>query len=98
MNYILNLSNSILHMSLKIENDKLHNDLVFPHSSEIDNLKEMNHALFSENKTITDNNYFLKSECDSLKSRISDLDLNIISLKSKYEVISKNIGKFNKGK
>jgi FtsZ-binding cell division protein ZapB len=83
---------------LKIENDKLNNDLVSPHASEIDNLKEINHELFSENRKLTNNNHFLKTECDSLKSRISDLDVNVNSLKSKYETISKNVGKFNKGK
>jgi len=58
----------------------------------------MNNELFSENKILTNNNHILKSECDLLKCRISDLDLDINSLKSKYEIISKNVGKFNKGK
>jgi hypothetical protein len=83
---------------LKNENKNLNNALISPHISEINNLKEMNHSLFSENKKLTNNNHFLKSECDSLKCRISDLDLNVSSLKSKYEIISKNVGKFNKGK
>ena len=76
----------------------MHDNLVSPHSSEITELKENNHALFSENRNLTNNNRFLKKECDMLKTRISDLDINVSSLKSKYEIISKNIGKFNKGK
>ena len=83
---------------LKIENDKLNNDLVSPYASEIDSLKEINHAFLSENRNLANNNHFLKTECDFLKSRISDLDINVNSLKSKYEIISKNVGKFNKGK
>jgi hypothetical protein len=83
---------------LKNENENLKNTIVSPYSSEIQNLKDLNNDLFSENNKLTNNNRVLKSECDLLNHRISDLDLNVSSLKSKYEVISKNVGKFNQGK
>jgi FtsZ-binding cell division protein ZapB len=83
---------------LKNENDCLNNTMFSPHLSEIDSLKEMNNSLFNENKKLTDVNHVLKSECDSLKSRMLSLDLSVNSLKSKYEIMSKNVGKFNKGK
>jgi uncharacterized coiled-coil DUF342 family protein len=83
---------------LKNENENLNKTLVSPYTSEIENLKEMNHKLFSENDKLSNKNRLLKTECDSLMSRISDLDINVNSLKSKYEKISKNVGKFNKGK
>jgi len=54
--------------------------------------------LFSENRILTKENRFLKSECKLLNTRISDLDKNISSIKSKYEIITNNVGKFNKGK
>jgi len=83
---------------LKNENDNLKSTIVSPFSSEIHDLKILNTELFSENDKLSNNNRILKSECDMLNNRISDLDLNICSLKSKYEVISENVGKFNKGK
>jgi hypothetical protein len=58
----------------------------------------MNNALFHENKKLTENNRILKNECDSFKSRISDLDLNLKLLNSKYDSMSNNVVKFNKGK
>jgi prefoldin subunit 5 len=83
---------------LKSENELLHENLGSLNNSEINKLKEINHELFSENSSLTNTNRHLKKECDLFKVRISDLDKNITSIKSKYETISHNVGKFNKGK
>jgi FtsZ-binding cell division protein ZapB len=83
---------------LKNENDTLNNVCISPHSIEISELKELNNSLFSENQKLTNDNHFLKNECDSLNDRISILDNSVSTLKSKYEIISENVGKFNKGK
>jgi len=83
---------------LKIENERLSKIMISPHDSEISILKEANHDLFNENRLLTNNNHILKSEIESLNSRISKLDFDISSLRTKHDVISNNVSKFNRGK
>ena len=83
---------------LKNENENLNNTLVSPYASQIEDLKEKNKELFSENYKLSSHNQLLKKECEFFKVRISNLDDNVKSLKTKYETILMNVGKFNKGK
>ena len=50
------------------------------------------------NENFLKENALLQRETISLSSRISILDKEMISFKIKYEVILKNVTKFNKGK
>jgi len=89
---------NVSHRFLKNENDRLNFELVTSHSSQIEELNELKDKLLIENEKLTNENIFLKNECNSLNSRISDLDESISSLKSKYDCMSMNVSKFNKGK
>jgi FtsZ-binding cell division protein ZapB len=83
---------------LKSENDTLNSVCISSQTIEINDLKELNNSLFSENQKLTNDNHFLKNECVSLNDRVSCLDKSVSSLKSKYEIVTENVGKFNKGK
>jgi FtsZ-binding cell division protein ZapB len=83
---------------LKSENNTLNSVCISSQNIEINDLKELNNSLFSENEKLTNDNRFLKTECVSLNDRISCLDNSVSSLKSKYEIVIENVGKFNKGK
>ena len=75
------------HKCLKIENEKLQCKLISSHSTQIDNLKEENHNLFSENGILTKENWFLKSECKLLNTRISDLDRIFLLLNQNIKLL-----------
>ena len=54
--------------------------------------------MLKENHILTNENVYLKSECNDLKIRINVLDKDISSIKLKYDDICLNVSKFNKSK